>query len=291
MRRIARAVPVPTCCASCACRDVPLNANLWSAEAGQVAHPLIVLIHGAMDRSASMLKLSRRLDEQFRVLRYDRRGYGHSLHHPGPFDMAGQLKDLVGLLKGRRAVLVGHSYGGNVALAAATRHRELVAGVVMYEAPLSFESWWPTSTAGASVIKAVGQPQSAAEDAAEALMRRLIGDERWLALPERTRAIRRSEGPTLVNELADLRENRPWIAEDVKVPLLVGFGSRAAEHHRKGMEHVAHSVAGAQLVCLHESGHSAPTLAPDQFRRELIEPLLHRVGAPWSSAASALPPA
>ena len=228
-----------------------------------------------------MLKLSRRLDEQFRVLRYDRRGYGHSVHHPGPFNMAGQLEDLFGLLNGRRAVLIGHSYGGNVVLAAATHLRELVAGVVVYEAPLSFEPWWPTSTAGASVIKAVGQSQLAAEDAAEAFMRRLIGDERWMALPERTRHARRAEGPTLVNELADLRENRPWNAVDVRVPLVVGYGTYAAEHRRKGMELVADSVADAQLVCLQDCGHFAPTLAPDKFRRELIEPLLQRVDAPW----------
>ncbi len=274
------------CCASYACRDVPLKDQLWSAEAGRADHPLIVLVHGSMDRSTSMLKLSRRLDEQYRVLRYDRRGYGHSAHHPGPFNMAGQVEDLFGLLNGRRAVLIGHSYGGNVVLAAATRHSELVAGVVVYEAPLSFEPWWPTSTAGALVIKAAGQSRSAAEDAAEAFMRRLIGDERWLALPERTRNTRRSEGPALVNELADLRENRPWSADDVKVPLLVGYGSHAAEHRRKGMKQVADLVAGAQLVCLHDCSHFAPTLAPDKFRRELIEPLLHAVGAPWESSSA-----
>ncbi len=45
--------------------------------------PLAVLIHGSMDRSAGMLKLSRRLDDTYHVLRYDRRGYGRSRPHPG----------------------------------------------------------------------------------------------------------------------------------------------------------------------------------------------------------------
>ena len=103
-------------------KEVPSHDSVWSAEAGEALHPLIVFVHGAMDRSASMLKLSRRLDDEYRVLRYDRRGYGHSVTHPGPFAMADQVADLVGLLAGRRAVLVGHSYGGNVALAAAAGH-------------------------------------------------------------------------------------------------------------------------------------------------------------------------
>ena len=107
--------------------------GVWAEEAGDPEHPLVVVIHGSMDRSAGMLKLSRRLDADFRVLRYDRRGYGRSFPHPGPFTMDAQVEDLVGLLAGRKAVLIGHSYGGNVALATADHHPDLVAGVAVYE--------------------------------------------------------------------------------------------------------------------------------------------------------------
>ena len=55
---------------------------IWSHEAGPPGAPPVVLVHGAMDRSAGMLRLSRRLDETHRVLRYDRRGYGRSKPHP-----------------------------------------------------------------------------------------------------------------------------------------------------------------------------------------------------------------
>ena len=256
--------------------------NIWSVEAGHADHPLIVMVHGAMDRAASMLKLSRRLDEQYRVLRYDRRGYGRSVPHAGPFNVIAQVADLVELLAGRRAVLVGHSYGGNVAMAAAAQHRELVAGVVVYESPLPWEPFWPPSTAGWAAIQAAGPTKDAVADAAEMFMRRLIGDERWLALPEQTRLSRRSEGLALVSELSDLHEHRPWEAADIKVPLILGYGSRTAEHRRHGMTYIADSVAGAEALCLQDCGHNAHRSAPDQFRDELIEPLLRRVGAPWS---------
>ena len=81
----------------------------------------------------------------YRVLRYDRRGYGRSFPHDGPFAMDAQVADLVGLLDGRRAVLIGHSYGGNIALATADHHPDLVAGVAVYETPMSWEPWWPGS--------------------------------------------------------------------------------------------------------------------------------------------------
>lgn len=265
--------------------DVPLGEEVWSAESGHAHHPLIVLVHGAMDRSASMLKLSRRLDDEYRVLRYDRRGYGHSAAHPGPFAMADQVADLVGLLAGRRAVLVGHSYGGNVAMATAAQHGNLVAGVAIYESPLPWEPFWPPTSVKASAAGASAPTMEQAADAAEAFMRRLIGHERWLALPERTRLSRRAEGMALVNELKDLREHKPWDGSDVKVPVIVGVGSRAGERYRSGMAHVADSIAGASLVCLQDRDHDAPTAAPDQFRRELIEPLLQRVGPPWRTAS------
>ena len=104
---------------------------------------MIALVHGSMDRSAGLLKLSRRLDDDHRVLRYDRRGYGRSAPHPGPFGMDGQVDDLVALLDERPAVVFGHSYGGNVALAVAARRPDLVRAVGVYESPLSWLDWWP----------------------------------------------------------------------------------------------------------------------------------------------------
>lgn len=252
---------------------------VWAEEAGDAAQPLIVLVHGAMDRSAGMLRLSRRLDEDFRVARYDRRGYGKSTPHAGPFNMAEQVADLVGVIDGRRAVIVGHSYGGNVALATAEQHPSLVAGVAIYETPLSWEPWWPGSTAGAVAIRAAGQP----EEAAEAFMRRIIGVERWEALPERTRATRRAEGVALVEELADLREHRPWHANQIRVPVVVGCGTRGAAHHKQGMELVAATIPGAELVVLEGCGHAAPHTDAAAFRDQLLAPLLARVGAPWSA--------
>ncbi len=251
---------------------------IWAEEAGAVADPLIVLVHGAMDRSAGMLRLSRRLDARYLVARYDRRGYGRSTPHGGPFDMAAQVADLVGVIGDRRAVIVGHSYGGNIALATAEQHPSLVAGVAIYETPLSWEPWWPGTTAGAVAIKEAGRP----EEAAEAFMRRIIGVARWEALPERTRAIRRAEGIALVNELADLREHQPWHADRIHVPVVVGCGTRGAAHHHQGMAHVASNIAGARLVVLEGCGHAAPHTDATTFSDQIVSPLLERVGLPWA---------
>jgi pimeloyl-ACP methyl ester carboxylesterase len=248
--------------------------GIWSAEAGPEDAPLVAVVHGTMDRAAGMLKLSRRLDTTYRVLRYDRRGYGRSAPHDGPFDMDHQVADLVALLAGRRAVVIGHSYGGNVALATAAGHPELVAGVAVYETPMSWLSTWPGTTAGSVAVAAETGP----EEAAELFMRRLIGDQRWEALPEGTKATRRSEGAALVGELGDLRRNVPWWPEDVRIPVMVGCGSLGRPHHQDGMAHMAEIIAGAELVTLPGCRHDAPTSHAAEFCHLLVEPLLARVG-------------
>ncbi|MFZ9628719.1 MAG: alpha/beta fold hydrolase [Ilumatobacteraceae bacterium] len=249
----------------------------WYAETGPADGPLVVLVHGTMDRAAGMLATARRLDDlrpdRYCVLRYDRRGYGRS-PHDGPFDMAHQVDDLVTLLDGRRAVVFGHSYGGNVALATAARHPHLVRGVATYESPQSWEPWWPRQSAGGAAIAAGDDPAVAAE----IFMRRLIGDARWESLPERTRSTRRMEGPAMVGELGDLRLHEPWRAADLSLPLIAGCGERARPHHREGMSRLAAAVPGGEYVELPGCGHDAPTAAPDLVVGRILIPLLDRCG-------------
>lgn len=252
--------------------------------AGDPGSPLVVLVHGAMDRSAGLLRLSRRLDRDHHVVRYDRRGYGRSRPHPGPFSMDAQVADLVAVLAGRPAVLVGHSYGGNVALAVADRHPSLVRGVAVYESPLSWEPWWPRRRSVASHDHPAEAPVDAAVDAvaaaeaAEEFMRRFVGDDRWEALPERTREVRRAEGVAMVAELADLRAHRPWRAERIQVPVVFGAGSLGLERHRRGMAYAAGQVAHGRYLELAGCDHGAPHSQPDRVRHELIEPLLEALG-------------
>ncbi len=254
--------------------------SIWSDHSGPDGAPLIALIHGTMDRSTGMLKLSRRLDGRLRVLRYDRRGYGRSTPHDGPFDMGVQVDDLITLLASKPAVLIGHSYGGNVALAAASRHPHLVRGVAVYETPLSWEPWWPGTTAGAAARAGEGD----VADAAERFMRRLIGDKNWEALPERTRTTRRAEGAAMIGELRDLHTNSPWRASEITCPVIASYGSRGAEHHREGMRFLHDQLNRCDLVELAGCRHDAPLSHSDIFQSMIVEPLLRRVGGEWEGA-------
>jgi pimeloyl-ACP methyl ester carboxylesterase len=249
-----------------------VEATIWSATTGVAGAPHVVLVHGSLDRSAGLLKLSRRLDERFRVSRYDRRGYGRSNPHPGPFDMEHQVADLVEIIgrdsrAGSPTVIVGHSYGGNVALAAADRHPDLVAGVITFESPLSWTSWWPGDSAGANAMAWRDDP----EQAAEQFMRRLIGDDRWDKLPPTSRAARRAEGPAMIGELTDLRSRAPWTAERITIPVIALHGGGGREHHRIGTRKLAEMLPNATWRTVPDAHHFGPNTHPEELAAIVID--------------------
>ncbi|MCU1351342.1 MAG: alpha/beta hydrolase fold protein, partial [Acidimicrobiales bacterium] len=155
-----------------------------SIPEGSIGEPVVVLVHGAMDRSSSFGRVARRLGD-LPLVRYDRRGYGRSAGLPaGTLD--DQVDDLVAVIEsataeaaeaaGRSgddalpAVVVGHSIGGVIALVAAARRPDLISSVAAFEAPMSWAPWWPSSSPGGDAIAAAQSDPArfVAEDAAPA---------------------------------------------------------------------------------------------------------------------------
>jgi pimeloyl-ACP methyl ester carboxylesterase len=202
------------------------------AEYGDVRSPLVLLVHGSMDRATGMRGVARQLADDFHVVAYDRRGYGESRAVGGPFGIAQQVGDVVAVLDGRPAIVFGHSLGGDIALAAADQHPALVRAVGAYEPPMSWEPWWPPDTAGGEAVR-LARAQGP-EVAGAAFLRRMIGERLWVRLPSATRAERGAEGVALVGELEDLQRGPPYDADRITVPVLLAYGEHGARHHHDG---------------------------------------------------------
>jgi pimeloyl-ACP methyl ester carboxylesterase len=250
---------------------------IWSATSGPATAQRIVLVHGSLDRSAGLLKLSRRLDEHFQVTRYDRRGYGRSVPCDGPFDMDAQVGDLVAMVEAGTTpcFLVGHSFGGNVALATAERRPDLVGAVVTYESPMSWLATWP-GMSSVSIAQGWGTDPAAG---AEAFLRRMVGNARWERMSPSTKAARRSEGPALVGELTSLRSSAPWTADGIQVPVLALVGEFAADHHRLAMHALADQLPDCRLVTIAGVGHFGPNSHPGEVAAAVLE-FLRKIWAP-----------
>jgi pimeloyl-ACP methyl ester carboxylesterase len=96
----------------------------------------IVLLHGLASNAKWWLLLEPLLSSEFRVLALDQRGHGQSDKPDAGYDFATVVQDLadfVATLGLERPVIVGHSWGGNVALEFATTHPEAVAGLVLVD--------------------------------------------------------------------------------------------------------------------------------------------------------------
>ena len=207
----------------------------------------VVLVHGAMDRGGSFGRVAQKLRD-FEVVTYDRRGYARSMHVGHSVDFTDQVDDLLSVLAGRPAVVAGHSFGGNVVLAAAQSAPQLVPAAVVFEPPAPWTPGWRSRTASSS-------PGRSPEEVAEAFMRRMVGDRIWEMLPASTQEQRRAEGVTLMSELQGLGTLRPYQPERITAPVVVGWGTASAPHLIRAARELAGELPAAVAHEVDGSSH------------------------------------
>lgn len=117
--------------------------RLHVLDKGHKNAPTILLIHGLSGQMHHFLYgVADLLGAQYRVIVVDRPGSGYSFRPNGISaaisNQADTMALLINELKLNKPIVVGHSFGGAVALALAQRHPQLVSGLALI-APLSHE--------------------------------------------------------------------------------------------------------------------------------------------------------
>ncbi|MEM1148402.1 MAG: alpha/beta hydrolase [Pseudomonadota bacterium] len=146
----------------------PASGHLIDVNGAQVhvlqkgeAGPVVLMLHGASANAREFeWTLAPELSQTHRVLMVDRPGHGHSERLNAAETLAVQAKQAADVLRvlapDEPAVIVGHSFGGAVALRLALDHPELVKGLVLL-APVSHD-WggggeaWYNKYAGHNLI-------------------------------------------------------------------------------------------------------------------------------------------
>src|SRR5262249_55410993 len=99
--------------------------------------PAVMCLHASASSSAQWRPLMERLGGRFRTLAVDLYGSGKSPRWPDerPLSLADEVSQLAPILEsaGERVHLIGHSYGGAVALKTALRHPERIRSVILFE--------------------------------------------------------------------------------------------------------------------------------------------------------------
>ncbi len=112
------------------------GSKLYYEECGS-APQTVVLVHDGVVNSAVWDDVWPEFCKHFRVIRYDRRGYGRS---PAPTTWYSETDDLLSLLhhlKVSRVALVGSSHGGELSIDFTLAHPEIVQQLVLVGAVVS----------------------------------------------------------------------------------------------------------------------------------------------------------
>lgn len=259
-------------------------------EAG--AGPAVVCLHASASSSAQWRPLTERLAPRFRVIAVDLHGSGRTPAWPG--DRRMRLDDEVALLEpvfraaGDRFHLVGHSYGGAVALKAAFLGRSRVLSLALYE-PVLFSvlvADAPESHA-AREIRAVRDDTMRLTDqgdlhaAAARFIDYWLGAGAWAAVPDdRKPALAAAMGSVKPQWHAAFGEHTPLHAfAALDMPTLLMTGSESAASARAVARLLKCMLPGVRDEEFDGVGHMGPVTHPNRVN-PLIERFLDAAEAP-----------
>ena len=184
--------------------------------------------------------------------------------------------------------LLGHSYGGAVALQLALRWPARVRSLTLYE-PVRFAllrehdrpAWREVQSLGRGVAALVRQ--SRLEQAGETFVDYWTRRGQWAALPPQRRRAVAERMPKVAAEFDALFTDPlvPAALATLRVPPRLLCGSRSPQPVRTVAERLAAACPGAALVRLEGLGHLGPIDEPLRVAAQLL-PQLAR---PWPAAA------
>jgi pimeloyl-ACP methyl ester carboxylesterase len=234
--------------------------------------PLVLLHAGVADRRVWAAQVAR-LRAGYRVVTYDRRGYGETPAVNEPYSDVADLLAVLDTLDIGQAVLVGSSKGGEIALDFALAYPGRVRALVLVGAAIG---GMPVPDDWGEVPERLGREMQAAAGAGD-LDRlneleaqlwldgadppgRVQGPVRDLFLEMNGTALRASqEGGTPPDQDAYAR------LPEIAVPTLLVVGSLELPHLRAASEHAARVMPRAELHVMPDTAHLPALERPGAF--------------------------
>jgi pimeloyl-ACP methyl ester carboxylesterase len=255
-----------------------LMYRAFSAAHGAERGVPIVLLHATLSASVQLAGLARILAACGPVLALDRRGSGDSPQPAArPLDVSVHVADVGALLDHEgvtAAILVGHSFGGVVALEAAARLRGRVMAVVAWEPPYGPLADGGTRAQFTAVALATERAHATggAAAAAATFLDGVAGDGAWDALPERSRAFLAAQGDGACADAALTGLEAGGLAR-IDVPVAILTGTASEPFYAPIARAVVARVPGAHLVVLGGLRHTAPISDPEPVAAAILAAL------------------
>ena len=238
--------------------------------------PSVVCIHGSASSSGQWRSLMDRLSDRFRLIAPDLYGHGHT--PPWPDHRGMHVDDEVDLLEpvfqmaANRFHLIGHSWGGAIALKAALRHLPRLLSLVLFEPPL-----WslliaddPCSNLARDIITNHDKSQRLIDGrdyarAGEYFIDYWMGPGAWKGMTEERRsALAVDMGAASPEWHATWNEATPLAAfAAVDVPTLLLSGTKSTAPARAVTMLLSSVLPRAEILELEGIGHMGPVTDPE----------------------------
>jgi len=249
----------------------------------------VLLIHGLAGSSKTWDAVMPLLAERYDVIAPDLLGHGESAKPSGDYSLgafASGLRDFLAVLDVPRVTIIGHSFGGGVAMQLAYQHPELLDRLVLVgSGGLGREVSWLLrllTLPGFEYVMPLGFPKPAVEvgtNVGRVLGRRGIRSERlgemWRAYaslagaPNRTAFVRTMRGVIEPGGQTVNASDRLYLA--ARVPTMLVWGDHDAiipVCHA----HAAHdAIEGSRLEIMEGMGHFPHVEDPERFTRVLTD--------------------
>ena len=250
----------------------------------------VILLHAGGSNERQWKSLSSELEDRYLCLAPDLPGHGASPRWLGAD--GSRLADHAAIVEalahevGGRFHLVGHSHGGAVAAAYATRHSQTLLSLTLIEPTLMHllqlcgrrEVWDEAETLGIKHINAVSNGRL--DEIADEFMPYWIGQDAWLRMPEDRRAAIIATMPSVAqfwaSVLAETTLARGYAK--IQVPSLLVRGSRTRATTHDLIEILSGLLSHSRIVEIEGAGHMAPLTHAAQVN-EAIERHIRRHSA------------
>jgi pimeloyl-ACP methyl ester carboxylesterase len=241
--------------------------------------PAVILLHCSGSSARQWERLSRRLDGHCAVHAIDLHGHGAraAWSGDGRYTLDDEAALVLPLLeRSGGAHLVGHSYGGAVALHVATRRPDLVHSVAVFEPVLFGLLAEPAQAHGSAAREAAGiadtlraeVARGATDDAAERFVDYWSGAGAWRAMSPQSQRSMAARMPTVLRHF-DALSGAPAAGalERLAMPLLCMSGSRSTAAALRIAELLCERLPRAVHRTLVGVGHMGPITHADWFNQ------------------------
>ncbi len=242
------------------------NSTLFCRESGQ--GDAVLFIHGACEDSDFFLETAQLLAAHYRVILYDRRGYGRSGNATSGYEITKQTEDAAAVIHhtGSPCRIIAHSAGTAIAMELAAKHPELVISLLLYE-PVA-EDCIPTEREDADIYQKINaELQKGKLSSAMLHFTSVLGkpDPRAKeATAQETDHMMKNSMCFFRREFAFVTAYHPNYTALASVPITVGVGELSRNSLRYDVAHNLARNLNAQLLYFPGS-HNCPRDLPTEF--------------------------